>query len=276
MRSRRVLRPDVRVADPVRSTAALTPGRAFVIGLPVVLVILCAVAMLVQRNLTLTLLAGTGLLLLLSGLGLLVSSLAHPRRGRVEVATERLWLPPVRQWHPLVVASLTLIIVFGAVTAVGAALDRDFAGPHVASVGAIVLSVACVRPLVANLTGRAVPPRVGLGRSELIRESGRGFQVVSWDDITAIDLVTDPAPRVLVTARTKVPTRYRSQPSAGERGGVGPRTEPNQIAIPTIQHGSDPRLVELLLRHYLRHPRHRAELGTPAAEERIARGDLTA
>lgn len=41
-------------------------------------------------------------------------------------------------------------------------------------------------------------------------------------------------------------------------------------------HASDARLVELLIRHYVRHPAHRSELGTSAAEDRIARGDLSA
>lgn len=226
---------------------------------------------------------GTGLgaavaLLLVVGLGALGTVLAYPRRGRLEVATEegRLWLPSVRPFRFLTLLGLTICIALGVVVVVGLLVERDVTGPVVASLGAVVLAVACVPVLVAHVRGVAVLPTVGLGPDDVVRMSGRGVQVVRWEDVDSADAVTDPAPRVLVVARRPVPTTFGSRPTPGERPVGGPPTRPDQLPIATNLHGSDPRLVELLLRHYLRHPAHRAELGTSAAEARIRRGDLSA
>jgi hypothetical protein len=225
--------------------------------------------------------AGVGLgaailLLLVVGLGVLSTVLAHPRRRRLEIVTaeDRLWLPSVRPLRALTLAGLVICIALGVVVLLGFAVERSFTGPVVASAGAIVLAAACVPVLVAYVRGVAVLPKIGLGPENLVRVSGRTVQMVRWDDVVSAVLVPDPAPRVLVLARRPVPTTSRSRPSPGERPVGGPATGPDQLPIATNLHGSDPRLVELLLRHYLRHPAHRHELGTPAAEERILRGDL--
>lgn len=275
---RRVLRPDV----PVGRGASVPVGR--LLGTLVLCLLLGAVVVLVAglliseggfTGVALGVVLGS---LALTGMGFLAMLLAHPRKGRLDVVTDegRLWLPAARPIRPLSWAGLGLSVALGAVVVVGVVIDGEFRASNLASFGAIVVAVAALPALIATMRGTSAPPRVGLGPDDVIRESGRGYQVIAWTDVVGVDLVADPGPRVLVTARVAVPTRYRSRPSVGERPATGPRTRPDQLPIPTNLHGSDPRLVELLLRHYLRHPAHRIELGTPAAEERIARGDLSA
>lgn len=272
---RTVLRPHVATRPYVRSTTALTAARGLGLGAAAVLFLATGVLLATQAGGWSAVFGVLLLLLVLLGVGLTVGMLAHPRRGRLEVGTAegRLWLPALRWWQPVVVASVLLVLALLAVPVLR--LLDGVGAPGWTSVGAVLAAVALFPVLAATLRGQSVAPRLGLGPDGVLRESGRTAQVVRWDDVDSVDLVADPAPRVLVHARCAVPTRYRSRPTAGERPVGGPPTRPDQLPIATNLHGSDPRLVELLLRHYLRHPAHRQELGTPAAVDRILRGDLS-
>jgi hypothetical protein len=255
----------------VRSTAAARPAIVLVIVVAVAGFGLGALAFTDGGGITGIGLGAGIVLLLVVGLAALATLLAYPRKGRLEVVTEegRLWLPSVRPFRVLTLLGLAVCIALGVVVVIGFLVERSFAGPVVASIGAVVLAVACVPVLVAHVRGVAVLPRVGLGPDDIVRMSGRAVQVVRWEDVDSAQTVTDPAPRVLLVAGRPVPTTMRSRPG-------GPTTRPDQLPIATNLHGSDPRLIELLLRHYLGHPAHRAELGTTAAEDRIRRGDLSA
>jgi hypothetical protein len=198
--------------------------------------------------------------------------LLRPRAGRIEVETVdgRLWLPPVRSVRPVMLLALVAAAAMGPAVLLGLVVDDGLRLPALASVGALVVSAGTVPVLVAALRGRWVLPRVGLGPQDVVRESGRGVQTVRWHDVVAVDLVHDPAPRVLITSRTAVPTRDRSRPSLGERPVGGPRTRADQLAIPVRLHASDPALVVALLRHHLHHPADRSDLGTQRAEDRLS------
>lgn len=276
------VRVSARLAAPAspypRSTAAARPAIVLVIVVAIAGFGLGALAFADGGGITGTGLGAAIALLLVVGLAALGTLLAYPRKGRLEVVTEdgRLWLPSVRPFRFLTLLGLTICIALGVVVVIGFVVERSVAGPVVASIGAVVLAVACVPVLVAHVRGVAVLPKVGLGPDDVVRRSGRAVQVVRWEDVDSARVVTDPAPRVLVVARRPVPTTYSSRPTPGERPVGGPATRPDQLPIATNLHGSDPRLVELLLRHYLRHPEHRHELGTSAAEDRIRRGDLSA
>lgn len=261
-----------------RSTAAARPAIVLVIVVAIAGFGLGALAFADGGGITGIGLGAAIMLLLVVGLAALGTLLAYPRKGRLEVLTEegRLWLPPVRPFRILTLLGLAVCIALGVVVVIGFLVERSFAGPVVASIGAVVLAVACVPVLVAHMRGVAVLPRVGLGPDDIVRMSGRAVQVVRWEDVDSAQTVTDPAPRVLVVAGRPVPTTTRSRPTPGERPVGGPTTRPDQLPIATNLHGSDPRLIELLLRHYLGHPAHRAELGTTAAEDRVRRGDLSA
>jgi hypothetical protein len=259
-----------------RSTAAAGPAIVLVIIVAVAGVALGAWALADGGGITGTALGAAIALLLLVGLAALGTLLAYPRKGRLEVVTDdgRLWLPSARPFRLLTLVGLTICIALGVVVLIGLVVERSLAGPVIASVGAVALAVVCVPVLAAHVRGAVVLPKVGLGPDDVVRLSGRAVQVVRWEDVDSADAVTDPAPRVLVVARRPVPTSFSSRSTPGERPVGGPPTRPDQLPIATNLHGSDPRLVEMLLRHYLRHPTHRVELGTPAAEDRVRRGDL--
>lgn len=269
-------RLDVPAAPYPRATAAARPAIVLVIVVAVAGSALGALAFADGGGITGTALGAAIGLLLVVGLAALGTLLWYPRTGRLEVVTEdgRLWLPSVRPFRVLTLLGLMMCIAAGAVVVIGFVVERSLAGPVVASIGAVVLAVACVPVLVAHVRGVAVLPKVGLGPDDVVRRSGRTVQVVRWEDVDSVDAVTDPAPRVLVVARRPVSTTSRSRPSPPGRPVGGPTVGPDQLAIATNLHGSDPRPVEMLLRHYLRSPAHRAELGTAAAEDRVRRGDL--
>ncbi|GIG36450.1 hypothetical protein Cpa01nite_18310 [Cellulomonas pakistanensis] len=215
-------------------------------------------------------------LLLLLGLATVGTFLFQPRRDRLEVVTEegRLWLPAARPLGVLNLAGLVVCVTLGLVVVAGYAVTREFEGPVAASVGAVVLAVVCVRVLVATLRGDSVLPAVGLGPDDVVRRSGRSRQVLRWEDIAEVTLETDAGPRVVLRGRRPVTTRLTSQPTLGERPVAGSSTRTDQISIGANLHGSDPRLIARLIRHYQRHPADRIELGTSRAEIRLKEGDL--
>ncbi|WP_203668472.1 hypothetical protein [Cellulomonas pakistanensis] len=171
---------------------------------------------------------------------------------------------------------MVLAVLLGLVVVIGFVVDGGFRASNLASVGAVLVAALMVPTLIGAVRGALVAPRVGLGRDDIVRESGRSVVSAQWKDVLKVELVTDPAPRVLITSAAPIRSERRSPVPAGELPVGGPRTGAQQLAIPTNMHASDARLVELLIRHYAKRERDRAELGTPAAEDRIARGDLSA
>lgn len=273
--ARRVL----RLAVPERTRAGTTGQQAGLVALLVLVLALVAggiVVLIGSGGFTGLVVGGTAAVLVGSGATFVGVLLLRPRAGRIEVETAegRLWLPPVRPVGLLTLLALAAVAAMGPAVLLGLVVDDGLRLPALASVGALVLSAGIVPVLVAALRGAWVLPRVGLGPEGVLRASGKGVQCVPWQEVVAIDLVHDPAPRVLITSREVVPTRYLSRPSAGDRPAAGPRTRPDQLPIPVRLHGSDPELVARLLRHYARHPADRHELGTGAAEDRLAQGRL--
>lgn len=273
---RRVLRPSVETGPAVSSAAALRPG--FVVLAIVMLAIAVPVIGLfvTDGGFTGPALGTTLGLLVLVGSALFVGLLVLPRRGRLEVATDegRLWLPAARPVGPLALIAMVLAVLLGVVVVIGFVVDGGFRASNLASVGAVLVAGLTLPTLIGAVRGALVAPRVGLGPDDIVRESGRSVVSAPWKDVLKVELVTDPAPRVLITSVAPIRTERRSPVPVGELPVGGPRTGAQQLAIPTNMHASDARLVELVIRHYAK--RDRAELGTPAAEDRIARGDLFA
>jgi hypothetical protein len=201
-------------------------------------------------------------------------------RRRIEVVTEdgRLWLPVARPVRAGVVAALTLLVGLGAVAVVGVAVD-GWDAPVLQAVGrgrrpgpAILVPVLglagglAVPVLVGVLRGTRGPRRTGFGPHDVIREGGSRIPAlqVPWHDVR-------------VAAASHRPPRVRIGRLSAGRPGRSPERlgpEPEHLDVLGAVHAADPAVVALLARHYRDHPEHREELGTPAAEERLRRGDL--
>lgn len=279
MAATRVLRPPVITDGLVR---VATPHSVRVLLLVVLVAVGCGLGGVALVSSEHDATVGLGYLLLVLVLAHLVGAAVlflRPRRGRLEIdgapSGEHLWLPGVPVLGLFGVGGPLLVVALGvALVADLATGDRTGSRLLVSAPVALALFALGGPALVAALRGHSVPPRVGVGPEGVVRRSGRTEESVPWSDVVAVRLVTDPAPRVLVSARVPPARTTVGRPSLGERAVGGPRSYGHALSIPTNLHGSDPSLVAELLAFYWRHPQHRDELGTPAAVDRLERGDF--
>ena len=280
MAATRVLRPPV-ITDGLVRVATPHSVRVLLLVMVVVAGSGLGAAVMVSSEHGATVALGSLLLLLVVAhvVGAAVLFL-RPRRGRLEIdavspSGDRMWLPGMPVLGLFGVAGPLLVVALGV-----ALLTHLVAGEHtgsrlLASAPVALVLIALAGPaLVAAVRGHSVPPRIGLGPDDVVRRSGRTEESVAWSDVVAVGLVTAPAPPELVSARVPPARTTVGRPSLGERAVGGPPSYGHALSIPTNLHGSDPSLVAELLAFYWRHPQHRDELGTPAAVDRIERGDF--
>ena len=131
----------------------------------------------------------------------------------------------------------------------------------------VLLGLLLALPALAALTGRYVAGELVLSRDTL-RYRHLGFEAtVTWDDVAVVS-VSEPTREVrlrLLLGRS-ARTRHRAGPLRGQRAETD-----GSVVLRLDEWGLLATDVARLVLHYAARPADRAELGTPAARERLER-----
>lgn len=276
---RLVITPPLDPGKRIRSAAHLGPKQVLALLLAPAIVALFT-AMIVSQAPYLTwflvptvaLLCGLALWGLWSGIGF--------RHGRLEVVTAdgRLWFPSSRALPLVATGGLFLLTVVWVLLLVGVlegSVDLSTARSGWRDGNGLLLAGFITVPLlVSRLRRRTVDHRLGLGPVDVLHLHRDGPCVVAWNHVQRVELSSDRGPHLQLTAWGRVESGYTAKPLASTWRVRGVPDGRDWIAVPLNAFRSDPALMELVLQFYRRHPGYRHELGTAAAEERIARGDF--
>lgn len=279
--------------------AGQPPGAAVLIAVVLALLVPLAVAMAVSddpsdpRALVVYVAAPAAL-----GLAVLVLRTRvrrrRPRTGRVRVSlpaespTPGLAVPYRTDVAVLWVAVAAYVCVLGValVVAGAAGWGSGVAAPLPTLLLGVLLVAATAPALVAVVRGRLRPGVLVLTPAGVVHRSWGDDLSGPWARVTGVVPSGGPAPAVLVTMATAAATGPDA-PAAGlpgsgspvvrtrTAGSTGRKLAPH-IAVDTTATDLDPVLLLETVRFYAAHPDRRAELGTPAAVERVRTGDLPA
>ena len=219
--------------------------------------------------------AASALLVLVCLLGcavLLVGSLAT-RTGRL-VLEERdgvLRLPGSRVVAALLLAALATCVVLPVVLVVGRLVGSGQEASGFALAASALLLVLAVPLLVALLRGRVRLNALELAPDAVTYRSYNASSSVGWADLTEVRLVADPGRRLVLVSRGTPERRQHSATPGEATVGRAPGGR-DEVSVPVGLLASDAVLVAELVEACRTSPERRAELGTPAAVERLRSG----
>ncbi|WP_280331029.1 hypothetical protein [Nocardia wallacei] len=195
--------------------------------------------------------------------------------GRLELRSElRPWVRRLVGIWLLIGAMFLMVVVWGSMTDAAVTGDPvDIGWAVVGSAEPILLGMGCLAFVAYFLAGRRKRFYLALTPDAVVQRSGTVTQVLAWDDIAAIEPLTDHhVPKVRVSPKPLARVRVTGQRTLTDR--LQRALLSGHIDLVPTGHGMDPALALHLVRFYLRRPEARAELASELAIARILRGEV--